>query len=93
MTSCLRQSAPALHIDLGCDQVRDKRLGVQRGGNVKKTEATKAKNETPAKRHATIPDRELNELAILFDQILQLLLICQVIGILLEVEGDPSTSL
>ena len=40
-----------------------------------------------------MPDRELDELAVLLDQVLQLLLVCKLIGILLEVQGDPSTPL
>ena len=40
-----------------------------------------------------MPDRELDELAVLLDQVLQLLLVCKLVGILLEVQGDPSTPL
>lgn len=40
-----------------------------------------------------MPDWELNELAVLLDQFLQLLLICKLIGIFFEVQGNPCTPL
>ena len=38
-------------------------------------------------------DGELDELAVLVDQVLQLLLICQLISVLLEVQGDARATL